>query len=89
MTIYRAVPGVLAEDVGGKTLVIDAASSELVTLNQVGSMVWSAIAERPRSVDDVVGELSVTFTGVSRERLAADVGAFLDDLVAAGLAVAG
>jgi hypothetical protein len=85
MNTYAAAPGVMAEQVDGRTLLIDAASTELITLNQVGSLVWRALGSERVSVDQLVDAVTSTFVDAPVDRVRADVQAFLDQLVEDGL----
>jgi hypothetical protein len=80
---------VLAEEIEGRTLLIDAHSSELVTLNPVGSVVWGALGDGARTVDQLVAVVAAAFDDAPAEALAEDVAGFLDELVAASLVVTG
>ena len=53
MPIYRQADGVLAEDLDGKAAIVDPEGAELITLNLVGSLVWSLL-DGHRDVDAVV-----------------------------------
>jgi hypothetical protein len=80
----QRVDGVMSETIDGKAVLIDASGRELITLNQVGSVVWDAIDGR-RGQAELVDVLGARFPDVAADRLAADVDAFLNALAAAGL----
>jgi hypothetical protein len=89
VTTYHPAPGVLAEQIDGRTLLIDAHSSELVTLNPVGSVVWEALGRGVVTVDQLVAHVATAFDDAPADELADDVAGFLDELVAASLVVTG
>jgi hypothetical protein len=85
MALRRAAD-VTYEVVEGRALLVDGQGRELITLNPVGTMVWSALdGELDR--DSLADHLLPQLEGVTREQLAADVAAFLDELEAEGLVV--
>lgn len=69
--------------IDGKAVVITIDRNELHVLNAVGTRVWELADGRPLStiVDDIVREFAV-----ERERAAADVCAFAEQLLAVGAA---
>ena len=85
MTTYRRVRGASHEELDGKVVVLSAGGDELVTLNEVGGLVWRQLDE-PAAVDDIVEALLPVFGGtVARAELVADVEAFVAELVSASL----
>lgn len=83
-TNFDVAPGVLWEQVDVKVMLIDQASSELVTLNPVGSLIWRTLAEASSSVGRLAGVVSAEFPEVGLTQATADVEAFLDELVRLG-----
>jgi hypothetical protein len=83
-TNFDVAPGVLWEDVDVKVMLIDQASSELVTLNPVGSLIWRTLAAAPTSAPRLTEVVSEAFPEVSLTQAAADVEVFLDELVRLG-----
>ncbi len=83
-TNFDVAPGVLWEQVDVKVMLIDQASSELVTLNPVGSLIWRTLAEASSSVARLAGVVSAEFPQVGLTQATADVEAFLDELVRLG-----
>jgi Coenzyme PQQ synthesis protein D (PqqD) len=86
---FHPAPGVLAEQIDGRALLIDAGSSELVTLNPVGSVVWEALRSGLETVEQLVAVVASTFEDAPADLLEEDVAAFLAELVAANLVVTG
>ncbi|MEM9514434.1 MAG: PqqD family protein [Actinomycetota bacterium] len=79
---YAATEGVSAERSADHIIVLDQQGEVLRTLNAVGALVWEQL---PATIDDLVDHVAQQYPAVGRERLAADVGRFLDELVAKGL----
>ena len=81
---YRRADGVLHQEVDGVVVLITAAGDELLDLNATGSVVWRALADGadPAAlVEAVVAE----FPDAPADVVAADVEAFLAELVGDGL----
>ena len=82
---FGVASGVLWEQVDTRVMLIDSASSELVTLNPVGSRVWHALAERPMTVAELAQAVVEAFPGVSVAQATADVEGFVEELLRIGL----
>lgn len=78
--------GVVHEVVDGRAVLVDPSGLQLITLNEVGSLVWEAL-EQPGDVASLVAVLLPRFPDVDEAQAEADVTAFLDELRAAGLVV--
>jgi hypothetical protein len=78
--------GVAYEVVDGKAVLVDPVGLELVTLNEVGTLVWEALPEHG-DADSLAENLLSRLEGVSAEELRADIGAFLHELRDLGLVV--
>jgi hypothetical protein len=78
--------GVLFEVVDGRAVLLQTSGRELITLNQVGSMVWSAL-DGVREIPQLAADLAERFDAVPVDVLEADITAFLDQLVALDLVV--
>jgi hypothetical protein len=87
MPIYRQAEGVLAEDLDGKAAIVDPEGAELITLNLVGSLVWSLL-DGHRDVDAVVDSVVEACAPVERSTVDVDVRAFLTELTSLNLVVA-
>ena len=69
--------------IAGEAVILSLDTKVLRGLNAVGSRVWDLIDGR-RSVEDIVGVIVAEFD-VTQPQAAADVGAFLRELVDKGL----
>ena len=78
--------GVVHEVVDGRAVLVDPSGMQLITLNEVGSLVWEALAE-PGDARSLTDALRGRFADVDESRIEADVSAFLDELRSAGLVV--
>jgi hypothetical protein len=81
---FDVASGVLWEQVDVKVMLIDQASSELVTLNPVGSLIWRTLAAQPTSASRLAEVVSESFPEVSLTQATEDVEIFLDELVRLG-----
>ena len=77
---------VIFEVTGGRAVLLDAAGSELITLNPVGTLVWQGLDGR-RTQRELAADLHPTFEGVALDELASDIDAFVAELRASGLVV--
>jgi hypothetical protein len=67
-------------------VLLDAAGTELITLNPVGTLVWEAL-DGERDPSGLAADLHARFTDVALDELVADIDAFLAELAALGLVV--
>jgi hypothetical protein len=74
------------EVVEDKAVIVDPTGAELLTLNQVGTIVWQAI-DGTRDEPALVEELATRFPDVPRQTLDGDVRRFLAELANVGLVV--
>jgi hypothetical protein len=81
----RRADHVIWEVTGARAVLLDPDGTELITLNPVGTLVWDAIDGLPP--DAIADLLHPQFEGVTREQLAIDVRAFLEDLEHLGVIV--
>jgi hypothetical protein len=79
----RRAAGVAYEIVDGQAVVMDPDGTELVTLNEVGTLVFEALDGR--DLDALVDDLLPELEGVTRDELARDVADFVTELRDAGL----
>jgi hypothetical protein len=86
MPIYRQADGVLAEELDGRAAIVDPKGAELITLNPVGSLVWTLLDGKV-DVDKVVTAVTEACSPVERATVDSDVRAFLTELDALGLIV--
>jgi hypothetical protein len=83
---FQRADGVVLQVVDDRAFLLDQAGSEMIVLNEVGTMVWQAL-DAPSDPDAIAGSLVDRFEDVSVETLARDVGEFLDELAELGLVV--
>jgi hypothetical protein len=83
-TTLRRPPGVLAEEVGGTTVVLDPVADRYARLNATGGRLFAMLAEAPATARRLAAALAAS-AGIDEERALADVLAFAEDLVARGL----
>ena len=86
MPTYCKADGVLAEELDGQAAIVDPQGAELITLNPVGSLVWSLL-DGQREVDHIVTTVVEECGPVDRATVALDVRTFLSELVSLGLIV--
>lgn len=84
MPIFDVASGVLWEQVDVKVMLIDSASSELVTLNPVGSLIWQALAKAPSTTDVLARVVVAAFPETDIAQAVADVESFVGELVELG-----
>jgi len=83
-TVVRRSQDAIEAEVGGLTVMLDLEAGSYFGLNEVGTHLWARLAE-PRSVRDLAADLPQHFEVEADEAERATV-AFLDDLLARGLA---
>lgn len=81
---FRRSNDVVFEMAGKRAVLLNSTGLEMITLNPTGTLVWQELTE-PRRLDDLVSTLQVTHPDVEKTRLATDVVAFLEELIASGL----
>ena len=77
-------PAVSHQVLDGQAVILDERGEVLITLNDVGTLVWEAL-DGSRDTDALVDELADKFDGVSRDQLRADIIAFIEQLQAGHL----
>lgn len=68
----------------GLTMLFDRAKGVMYELNETASVVVTLLADRSRTLDELVDELCGEFDG-PRDEITADIRSFIDDFSAAGL----
>lgn len=81
---YRRNPAIPSGEIHGEVMALDIRQGHCFGMAGVGAAIWRLL-DQPRSIDDLVAALVADYE-VEPDRCAADVGAFVDELVAAGLA---
>lgn len=77
-------PFVKYETVDGQAVLVDPEGRELLTLNEVGTLVWEAI-DGTRDEGQLVALLAHRFPEVERSQIETDVGTFIVELRSSGL----
>lgn|GEM_PF-949454 len=78
------VPETVWREIDGRAVVIHLEDGRVRTLNPTGSAVWQALDGRP--VEALLDHLAAAFPAEPRDRLQADLDAFLADLIDRGMA---
>lgn len=81
---WRRSPGVVFEVVDDRAVLVDPQGVELLTLNEVATLVWQEL-DGIRDPAALAADLVGRFEGVTVERFAADITGFLAEAEAAGL----
>ncbi len=82
--IYRQQPNIPARNVEGVMAVITPRTSEIHRLNGVATELWERCVDPGATREQLIASLSDRYE-VSRDRLEADVDAFLTEATAKGL----
>ncbi len=82
----RRADDVVFDMAGERAVLLDAAGTELITLNPVGSLVWNEL-DGDRGPGELAADLHPRFDGVSEQELRDDIASFLDELAELGLVV--
>ena len=83
---YVRDPAIAATEIDEETFLVEPADGEVFYLDEVSSALWRYLSE-PRTRDDIVAVFAAAFPDIGADRIEADCGKALDDLVARGLAV--
>ncbi len=83
-TVLRAVPGHWLAEVANETVVLHHATAQYFGLNEVGTRVWSLLADGA-SIEELSQGLAREY-GLAPERIQGDLLPFLRELLATGLA---
>ena len=85
---WQRAPGVVYAVVDGQAVLVDSDGVELVTLNQVGTLVWEAF-DGARGAPELAAALAGHFEGVTEDQLEHDIALFIDELRATSLIAPG
>jgi hypothetical protein len=85
-TTYRRADDVVYEMADERAVLLDAAGTELITLNPVGAIVWHELDGR-RDAAALAADLVDRFDGVGLDELASDIADFLGELAEIGVAI--
>ena len=85
--------GFVLEEVGSSFIAVAVGKraddfSGLVRLNSTGAFFWNAMKDNDISRDALVDKILSSYEGVSRDVVEADVDAFIDKLLGAGILLA-
>lgn len=72
-------PGVTSEIVDGQAVLIPPSGQDIITLNAIGTLVWTAL-DTPLDRESLVRRLLDQVTGVEADELSRDVDKFLREL---------
>jgi hypothetical protein len=86
VTALQRAEGVVYDLVDGCAVLVDPAGVQLVTLNEVGALVWESLADGG-DAPSIVAALRERFPDVPAEQIQRDTASFLDELRDAGLVV--
>ena len=78
-TIYRRKADILSASVDNDLVMMSLQAGNYYNIGGVGTFIWEMLAQ-PRSMDELVHGVMADYD-VERERCAADVGAFVQELV--------
>lgn len=84
---YRRAPDVIEADVGGEVVLLHTQNWQYYEFDKVGTAIWGLLDE-PRTLSGLVDALMERYE-VDRDRCSQDTGAFIEEMVAQGLIVAG
>jgi hypothetical protein len=79
MVKYVATSSQISAELGGNSVILHTDVSEYFGLNEVGSSVWSMILEQPRSISELVNEITELYD-VDYEQCYIDVNALIQKL---------
>ena len=80
---YQHKPGILAADMDGETVMMDAATGKYYNLSEVGGRIWT-LTEHPLTSDELVQALIDEYD-VDRVQCEEDIKSFMDQIVQTGL----
>lgn len=84
---YRPADGVMCEVIDGQANLVRPDGTELLRLNAVGTLVWQALTTDGVGADAgaLADAVRQQVEGATSKEIRADVAAFLDELVGAGV----
>ena len=80
---YQHKPGILAADMDGETVMMDAETGKYYNLSEVGGRIWT-LTENPLTWDELVQALTSEYD-VDRTQCENDIKPFMDQMIQAGL----
>lgn len=80
---YQHKPGILAADMDGETVMMDAETGKYYNLSEVGGRIWT-LTENPLTWDELVQSLTDEYD-VDRTQCENDIKPFMDQMIQTGL----
>lgn len=80
---YQHKPGILAADMDGETVMMDAETGKYYNLSEVGGRIWT-LTENPLTWDELVQSLTDEYD-VDRAQCENDIKPFMDQMMQTGL----
>ena len=80
---YQHKPGILAADMDGETVMMDAETGKYYNLSEVGGRIWT-LTENPLTWDELVHALTDEYD-VDRAQCEEDIKPFMDQMIQNGL----
>ena len=82
--VYRRnAAGILTADVDGELVMMSMQAGNYYSIGGIGPLIW-ALLDQPRSLDELIDAVVADYD-VQRERCAADVAAFIEELAGLNL----
>lgn len=82
-TVYRRNADILTASVDGELVMMSIQAGNYYSIGGIGTLVWELL-DRPRTLDELVDAVVADYD-VERARCAADVAAFVDELLGLNL----
>ena len=82
-TVYRRNADILAASVDGELVMMSIQAGNYYSIGGIGMVIWELL-DQPRTLDELVDAVVADYD-VERERCAADVAAFLDEILGLNL----
>ena len=82
-TVYRRYIDTLVADIDGELVILSMEAGNYYSIAGIGTLIWELL-DQPRSLDELVDAVMADYD-VERERCAADVGAFVEELTTRNL----
>lgn len=80
---YQHKPGILAADMDGETVMMDAATGKYYNLSEVGGRIWT-LTENPLTWEELVQALTDEYD-VDRAQCEEDIKPFMEQMIQNGL----
>lgn len=80
---YQHKPGILAADMDGETVMMDASTGKYYNLSEVGGRIWE-LTEKPITRDELIQALTDEYD-VDRAQCENDIKPFMEQMIQSGL----